>query len=386
MYNDANAFRKSTNVVPLCNTGERLLFMKRSIRLLGALLTSLLLTTVAVHARSKPRFNAHGNLLITDRDNNRVIEIDTNTQTIVWEYDMSVRRSVTNLIVGPCDAERFHSDTLIVGGGLTAGASMNYPSGAADNRVIMVNRKGKIIWQYGQEGVTGSGEDELNNPVAAMMLRHRDVLITDQGNHRVIQVNRGKKIVWQYGTTGVSGSASNQLNSPASAERLVNGDYLIADAGNNRVIEVSKKGALVRQYGDPLDTSILNGPTYICRVPGGNFLITDSLNNRIIEIDDNSSNVFTYVTSTRSGSVTDPQPTHALQLKKGNYLIADQFNHQVVEINPAGDVVFTYGTLGVPGDDDGFLNAPCDVKVIGDYTGLTSLSGNGGSGFSFGGF
>jgi len=359
--------------------------MKRRTRTLGVLLTSLLLTAVAVHAKSKPRFNARGNLLIVDRYNNRVIEIDTNMQTIVWQYEMSVRKSVTNLIVGPCDAERVHSQTLIVGGGLPPGASTNYPSGASDNRVILVNRKGRIIWQYGQAGVTGSGDNELNNPVTAMMLPHRSVLITDQGNQRVIQVNRKKKIVWQYGTTGVNGSDTNQLNQPAGAQRLGNGHYLIADAVNNRVIEVTRKGALLRQYGDPMDSSILNGPTYVCRLShGANLLITDSLNNRIVEINRNNSNVFTYVTSARSGSVTDPQPTHAVQLKKGNFLIADQFNHQVIEIDASGDVVFSYGTLAVPGSADGFLNAPCDAKVVGDYTGLTPLHGSGGGGFSFG--
>ena len=166
--------------------------MKRSTRMLGVLLTCLLVPTAAVYAKAKPRFNARGNLLIADRYNNRVIEIDTNTQTIVWQYEMSVRNSVTNLIVGPCDAERVHSGTLIVGGGLPSGASTNYPGGASDNRVILVNRKSRIIWQYGQAGVTGSGKDELNNPVAALMLPHKRVLITDQGNHRVILVGHKK--------------------------------------------------------------------------------------------------------------------------------------------------------------------------------------------------
>src|SRR5579862_5389467 len=156
----------------------QLLSMERSTRLVGLVLTSLLLMAAAAYASSKPRFNARGNLLITDRYNNRVIEIDTNTQTIVWQYDMSVRRSVTNLIVGPCDAERVHSQTLIVGGGLPAGASTNYPGGAADNRVILVNRRGRIVWQYGQEGVAGSGDDELNNPAAASMMARNSVLIT----------------------------------------------------------------------------------------------------------------------------------------------------------------------------------------------------------------
>ena len=191
-------------------------------------------------------------------------------------------------------------------------------------------------------------------------------------------------MIWQYGTTGVSGSSSNQLNAPSSAQRLGNGHYLIADTGNNRVIEVTRRNALVWQYGDPADTTILNGPTYACKLPhGGNFLITDSGNNRILLVDKNGSNLFTYVTSTRPGSVADPRPTHAVQLKHGDFLIADQFNQQVIRVDGTGAVVSTYGTIGVSGSDDGSFNAPSDAKVVDDFTGLSSPKGGGGGGFSF---
>jgi hypothetical protein len=358
----------------------------------GLLIFSLLLggLVAGAHAGDRPRFNRKGNLLIVDQYNNRVIEMDTNTQTIVWEYEASVtKHSVTNAIIGPRDAERVKALTLIVCGGSPSGVSTNCPDGCPDNRVIQVNRRGKIVWQYGQKGVTGSGTNELNNPVAAMMLPHKKVLITDRGNHRVFVVSRKGEITWQYGTTGASGVSSNQLSYPASAQRLGNGHYLIADTGNNRVIEVNKKCAILWQYPDLVDTNMLNGPTYACRLPHGKHhtLITDSLNNRILEITDVSSNVFsnvfTYVTADRSGSVEQPHPNRAVRLKKGNTLISDQFNQQVIEINATGAVVFIHGTIGVAGDGDTQLNAPCDAKVVDDYTGLTSPKGGGG-GFDYG--
>jgi len=336
-------------------------------------------------AGGRPRFNQKGNLLIVDQYNNRVIEMDTNTQTIVWEYEASVSKSVTNPIVGPRDAERVKDLTLIVAGGLPSDVCA---TNCSDNRVIQVNRKGKIVWQYGQKDVAGSGDNELNNPVAAMMLPHKKVLITDRGNHRVIVVSRKGEITWQYGTTGVSGVGSNQLSYPASAQRLSNGHYLIADTGNNRIIEVSRKGAILWQYGDPANTNILNGPTYACRLPHGKHhtLITDSLNNRILEITDVSSNVFsnvfTCVTTDRTDSVEQPHPNRAVRLKKGNTLISDQFNQQVIKVDTNGAVVFFHGTIGVAGDGDTQLNAPCDAKVVGDFTGLTSPNG-GGAGFDY---
>lgn len=358
--------------------------MKRSFLALGLVLISSLLVMPAVYSASKPRYDTRGNLIIVDQYNNRVLEMEPVTGTIVWEYDASVRRSETNWLVGPRDAERFKGRTLIVAGGLPAGVSTNYPDGYVDNRVFEVDRKGKIRWQYGQTGVTGAGENELNDPVTAMILPHHCVLIADRGNQRVIHIQRrGKraKMVWQYGTTGISGSGTNQLDAPSSAQRLDNGHYLIADTGNNRVIEVTRRNKVVWQYGDPEDATILNGPTYACKLPhGGNILITDSGNNRILVIDQSGSNFFTYVTSTRPGSVADPRPSHCVQLKNGHFLIADQFNQQIIELDGTGVAVAVYGTIGVSGSDDGFFNAPCDAKVVDDFTGLSSPKGGGGGG------
>ena len=117
--------------------------MKRRTRTLGVLLTSLLLTVVAVHAKSKPRYDARGNVIIVDQYNNRVLEIEPITRMVVWDYEVSATKSETNWLVGPRDAERFAGRTLIVAGGLPAGISTNYPDGYVDNRVFEVDRKGE---------------------------------------------------------------------------------------------------------------------------------------------------------------------------------------------------------------------------------------------------
>ena len=339
-------------------------------------------SATGTQARSLGHFNRRGNILIADQLNNRVIEVDTNSHAIVWQFGDGDSVAGPTTIFAPHDAERLCSLTLIACTGAPPGGETNCPTGCADNRVILVNKKGRIVWQYGQAGVTGSAANELNSPNYARFLAHHHYLITDQGNQRVIELTRKGQIVWQYGTTGVSGSASNQLTNPNGAERRGNNNTVIADQGNNRVIEVNRRDIVVSQIDALTDVTALNGPTSACHLSGGHTLIADSLNNRVVDIDTNGSNVFEYVTSARSGSVTDPNPARAIRLRKGNTLISDQFNHQVIEIDPAGTIVFTFGTVGVSGSGSNELNAPYDAKVIGDYTGLTSPKGGGG-GFSF---
>jgi hypothetical protein len=323
-------------------------------------------------AASTPKFNRAGNVLIADQFNNRVIEVST-TGTIVWTFGSGSATAGPTAIVAPNDAERIpNGRTLIAGTGAPAGTP-GYPAGGAvDSRVVIVNRAGAIVWQYGKAGVSGSGGNRLNAPVQATYLGGGQVLITDQGNHRVIIVNSAKKILWQYGKTGVAGIGANRLNNPNSAERLTNGHVLIADESNNRVIEVNKTKHIVWTYGSPAATSTLNAPAFASRLSNGHTLISDSANNRIVEVTKAKHVSWTYDTSARAGSVADPTPTRAVRLKNGWTLISDQFNHQVIAVNHAKSVVWSYGQIGVAGAGPGQLNAPYDAKSIGDYTGLTT--------------
>lgn len=321
------------------------------------------------------QFNKSGNILIADRLNHRVIEVERDTHAIVWQFGDGNSVAGPKSVVAPSDAERVGEWTLICGASVSTSTDPNAEKGLGDHRVLLVDPSGKIFWQYGQAGVAGSDVNQLNTPVCATFLSYGHILICDQGNHRVIEVSMvTKTIVWQHGTTGTSGTGPNHLYSPSSAQLLDNGNILIADAGNNWVIEVSRKHRTVWQYGNSNSDKSLNGPSFACRRENGNTLITDSGNNRILEIDRRGRTVLEFVTSKQSGSVADPLATRAVRLDNGNTLISDQFNHQVIEIDSGSNVVFTQGNIGTPGNGSNQLNCPCDAKAIGDYTGLTPPS------------
>ena len=346
----------------------------------GLTLGSAGLTATAASAAPRPHdsgFNTPGDILISDQFNNRVIEVNSHHQ-VVWRFGNGSNVAGPHSVVGVNDAQRVGELTLIAGTGTPPGVdpSCTNPKGCADNRVMLVNREGQIVWQYGKAGVTGSGFNQLNTPVQSTYLPNGDILITDQANERVIEVNRDHQIAWQYGMTGVTGQGFNQLSNPNSAELLANGHILIADENNNRVIEVNRDHQIVWQYGS-LTGPQLSGAAFASRLPDGNTLITDSNNNRILIVNEDKEVVFSYATNTRAGSMSMPLPTRAVMLRDGNILISDQFNDQVIEINADKQIVSSQGMIQTDGTGFNQLNAPYDAKIIGDYTGLTPPFGFG---------
>jgi hypothetical protein len=331
----------------------------------------VILCTGAI-ANAGGEFNSPGNILITDQFNNRVIEIDQ-TGKIVWHFGNGPNDVSANSIVGTNDAERVGELTLMSGTGAPGGTEplCPPPTGCVDNRVLLVDQQGNIVWQYGTFGVTGSGFNQLSVPVQNTYLSERNghdhVLITDQGNNRIIEVRRSNKaIVWQY----------NGLNNPNSAELLANGNILISDENNNQALEVTHTipSTIVHTYTQAGGVPF-SGVAFASRLPNGHTLITDSNNSRIVETDETGADFWHFFTNARPHSNPSPLPTRAVRLANGDTLISDQFNHQVIRVDSSGNIVASYGHINNPGfgtqNVSQGMNGPYSAYVIGDYTGIT---------------
>jgi hypothetical protein len=343
-------------------------------------------------------FNERGNYLIADQFNNRVIAVDRNGK-IVWQFGKGPADFSEDSIIGTNDAQRVGKLTLMAGTGTPGGQpeapDCTNPTGCPDNRVLLVNRAGHIVWQYGQFGPGGNGPGQLNTPVQTTWLPREDerggdeerdaedariphghVLITDQGNSRIIEVRvPDKRMVWEY----------DGLNNPNCAELLRNGHILICDENNNQALEVTHTtpSTIVHTY-TIAGGMLFSGVAFASRLPNGHTLITDSNNNRIVETDEAGDVFFQYFTNTDPNSTqrsTGPLPTRAIRLRNGNTLISDQYNHRVIEVSPDLQIVRTFGKLNSLGYntnsvEDGGLNSPYDAKRIGDYTGITPPFGH----------
>jgi hypothetical protein len=164
----------------------------------------------------------NGNLLITDRNNDRVFEVTLDGQ-IVWKYDQLVR---------PHNGHRLPNGNTLI-------------SDSESNLIIEVNPAGEIVWSFGGAGA-------LSWPRNGERLPNGNTLVTDSRGGRVLEVDPAGRTLWQV--TG--------LALPFEAHRLDNGNTLVADNNRRRVIEVAPGGHIVWQFrnlAENVQDALVNG-------------------------------------------------------------------------------------------------------------------------------
>jgi uncharacterized protein YlzI (FlbEa/FlbD family) len=268
-----------------------------------------------------------GNILISDINRNRVIEINTNYQ-IIWKIGDDKKEE--NKIFPYFSTRLKNGNTLI--------------ADSENDRIIEFTKSGRIYWEL--KNREGFRDFSLRKPVLALRLINGNTLIVDQGNHRVFELNHLDKIVWQYGITSTVGISDGKLYSPTYAQRLSNGHTLITDTDNHRIIEIDENDEIVWQFGNPKNKlgsgygnsgELINSPLFAYKLENNNILITDTGNNRVIEITPNKELVWSFITSLQQGGVVNLVPIRAYRLKNNNTLIFS--NDQIAEINDKGELI-----------------------------------------------
>jgi len=198
-----------------------------------------------------------GNVLITDQGNQRVIEVDRSNNSIVLQYgNTGVSGIADNFLSDPNSAELLtNRNVLIADEGnnrvievdrssntvvntWTIGGTASEPAFASklsngnilisdggNNRVVEVDSNDAIVWTYTTNLEAGSNPNPA--PSRAIRLANGLTVISDQFNNRVIYVDRAGNIVREFGILNVVGygttSANVGLNAPYDAK--VNCDY-----------------------------------------------------------------------------------------------------------------------------------------------------------------
>jgi hypothetical protein len=276
-------------------------------------------------------FNSHHNTLIADQFNNRVIEVDRSGK-IVWQFGLGPTDFSPASIIGVNDAQRVGELTLMAGTG-TPGGQPEAP--------------------------------DCTNPAGCP-------------DNRVILVDRDQHILWQYGMFGPGGSGPNQLNTPVQNTWLPNRHVLITDQANERIIEVNLHKKIVWQYGT---TGVsgngpeqLNNPNCAELLENGHILICDENNNRAFEVTRAGNIVWQY--GSGDPNINDPVSgvAFASRLKNGHTLITDSNHARVVEIDSNKNVVWEYFTNTDPNSNPRGGTGPLPTRAVRLRNGHTLIS------------
>jgi hypothetical protein len=284
-----------------------------------------------------------GTLLIADRGNNRLIEVNVAKQ-IVWTFPRPGDLRPGQVFLGPDDA-------FFTPGWRTIITNQE----EAQTLGLIDYRTHRLLWQYGHVGVRGSSPGYLNEPDDAYQLRNGLVTVADIRNCRILFLSPAGAIVHQYGLTGVC------VHNPPYTYAAPNGDTPLADGGmlvteitGSHVVRLSTRGRVIFDITVPW----VAYPSDAQLLADGSILLTDySWPGGIVRVSAQGRLLWRYAPTRAADGLN--HPSLALMLPNGLIAVNDDWNHRVILIDPRRQViVWQYGVTGVAGSAPGYLNIP----------------------------
>ena len=315
--------------------------------------------------------DAAGNVFVADVPDNLVLRISAN--------------GTLNIVAGT-GIPIFSGD-----GGPASNASLSAPQGVAvdsagnlyiadygNNRIRKVSN-GTIttVAGNGSRGFSGDGgpatSASLNNPAGVAVDSAGNLYIADQFNQRIRMVSGGTiTTVAGNGMDGFSGdggpSSSASLNYPQAVAVDLAGDFYIADTNNGLIRKVSKGtittvagGGNSLGDGGPAISALLERPSGIAVDSSGNLYIADTSDYRVRKV--SAGTITTVAGNGTNGFSGDGGPATRASLAQ-----------------PLGVAVDSAGNLYIADSSNSNASSNRVRKVAGGT--ITTLAGNGNSGFS----
>lgn len=311
-------------------------------------------------------FDTAGNLLFSDKSNNRIRKVDAS--------------GIITTIAGNGTAG-YSGD-----GGPATAASLNAPRGMAldnagnlyfadsnNNVVRKIDTSGIIttVAGNGTAGFSGDGGPAtlamLNQPFGVFVNRG-SLYIADYSNERVRKVDTSGTITTfagngSFGCTGDGGSATLASIGRPKAFVISGSTLLISTSGCSRVRAVDLRTNVITTSvgsasgfdggGNPPLVSLFEFPHGLFLDQQANLVVVDAENNRLRKVDSSSGTVITIA----GGYTGDGGPASESSLNMpqgfnfdsaGNLLIADSFNERIRKVDTTGKITTIAGS-GISG-------------------------------------
>jgi hypothetical protein len=290
------------------------------------------------------------NLLIADRDNNRLVVVDPHGR-LVWEFPRP--------------------------GDLRSGQTFRVPDDAfftPDGRQIIATQEDdfvisvidiathRIVYRYGTPGIHGMGPDHLWNPDDALMLPDGYIFTADIKNCRILLIGPGS-----HAPARIIGTSTNTCyhappahwGSPNGAFPMANGHYIVTEINGDWVDEIDLGGRVFSSVHPPG----ISYPSDTNEVRPGVFVTVSYSDPGVLETFDTGGRLL-WRYSPLAGDPQLDQPSLALPLPNGDFLMNDDLNHRVVVIDPVNDrIVWQYGHTRQAGSGPGYLAKPDGVDL-----------------------
>ncbi len=286
--------------------------------------------------------DASGNIIVADRDNHRIRSISTNG--IV----STIAGSETGFADGASATAKFNFPTAIA-----IDASGNIIVADRDNdRIRSITPNGMVSTIAGSETGFLDGASvtaKFSTPFGIAIDASGNIIVVDSGNHRIRSISPDRTVTTVAGSNVIGfadgASATAKFSFPTGVAIDASGDIIIADSGNNRIRSIAPNGIVSTIAGS--ETGFADGasatakfdfPFGIAIDAGGNIIIADSSNDRIRSITPNGivSTIAGSDTGFVDGIIDDAEfnsPYHIAIDASGNIIIADIGNNSIRKID-----------------------------------------------------
>ncbi len=286
-----------------------------------------------------------------------------------------------------------------------------------NSRLLLVDPKGRILWQFPSPGDLSSGQTFIEPDDAFFGPTGADIMATQESQFVITEISiQSGHIIYRYGHPGTSGSAAGYLNNPDDAMVLPNGNIFTADIKNCRLLYLSPSSpSPVHIYGETTSYCYhqpplrFGSPNGVFPMANGDWLVTEINGDWVDEMtpggqikfsthppgitypsDSNEVSAGVFLTAAYtspgvieefnqtggllwrfdpSGSQTLNHPSIAIPLPNGNVLATDDRNDRVIVIDKkTNKIIWQYGYKGVSGTKPGYIDEPDGVDLAPPYS------------------
>ncbi len=125
-----------------------------------------------LHKQHNPDYLSNGNIIIADSLNNRIIEVNKESKSIIWQYNVNM--------LWPRDADELADGSLLI-------------TDSFNCRVFILNKvTNEITWQFKRNLIIPYEADQLDNG---------NILISGEYAGIIYEVDSQGRIIWRYGAS-----------------------------------------------------------------------------------------------------------------------------------------------------------------------------------------